>query len=236
MSEDFNGFAGIAKATTLPNLFFAAVLPEMDRPEQLLAFLWVSRITQDRRGDERFASEAEIWAFPGAARSFERLANGREGLTAGLAACLASRALVSVTVMGEADEEQLFFVNNPSSRRTIARARSGQVELRPAAVVVRDRSPDERPNIFRLYEEHIGTITPMVGDRLIEAEERYPADWVEDAFREAAELNTRNWRYIERILQRWAEEGREHETAGRDPLEDDRQRYLGGFEHVVRFR
>jgi DNA replication protein len=141
-----------------------------------------------------------------------------------------------VTVAGEEGEERLYLVNNPASRRTIARARSGQVQLRPAVVVVRDRSPEERPNIFRLYEEHIGTITPLVGDRLLEAEERYPADWIEDAFREAAELNHRSWRYIERILQRWAEEGRAHETAERDPVEDDKQRYLGGFEHIVRYR
>ena len=40
----------------------------------------------------------------------------------------------------------------------------------------------------------------MVGERLLEAEETYPAEWIEDAFREAAELNVRNWRYIERIL------------------------------------
>jgi DNA replication protein len=236
VSEGFNGFPGVAKATAIPNLFFAALLPEMERADELLAFLYVSRITQDRRGDERFASEAEVWAFPGAARSFERMGGGREGLALGLDSCIASRSLVSVTVAGEEGEERLFLVNNPASRRTIARARSGQVQLRPAVVVVRDRSPEERANIFRLYEEHIGTITPLVGDRLLEAEERYPADWVEDAFREAAELNHRSWRYIERILQRWAEEGRAHETAERDPLEDDKQRYLGGFEHIVRYR
>ncbi|WP_343388310.1 DnaD domain protein [Candidatus Amarobacter glycogenicus] len=68
----------------------------------------------------------------------------------------------------------------------------------------------------------------MVGDRLVEAEDLYPAEWIEDAFREAAELNARNWRYIEKILGNWAEEGRPNETPGRDSLEDRKRRYLGG--------
>lgn len=236
MTGDFGGFPGLGRGTMLPNLFFATVLPDMRDPAELLAFLWVARITQERRGDERFTSEPEIWTFPGAGLSFERLAGGREGLQRGLAAGMVSRSLVGITVEGQHGEERLFFVNNPASRRTIARARGGQAELRPASVVINQRSPEERPNIFRLYEEQIGTLTPLVGDRLIEAEERYPADWIEDAFREAAELNVRSWRYIERILQRWSEEGRARETPGRDPLEDEKQRYLGGFEHIVRYR
>ncbi len=236
MNGDFGGFPGVAKATAIPNLYFTALLPDVEDCAELLAFLWVTRITQERRGDERFTSEQEILAFPGAARSFDRLAGGAEGLARGLAACLSARALVAVDVSGEAGDERLYFLNNPASRRTVARARAGHVRLRPAAIVRSARDPEERPNIFRLYEEQIGTITPLVGDRLVDAEDRYPADWIEDAFREAAELNVRSWRYVERILQRWAEEGRAHETPGRDPLEDEKQRYLGGFEHIVRYR
>lgn len=236
MSERFGGFPGMGKATAIPNLFFAAALPNLDDPAELLAFLWVSRIAQERRGDERFASEAEVWTYAGAARSFERLGGGREGAIRGLQAAAARGLLLPLVLSGEVGEETVYFVNNPASRKTINDALSGRVTLRPNAVVVTARAPDERPNIFRLYEEQIGTITPLVGDRLVEAEERYPADWIEDAFREAAELNHRSWRYVERILQRWAEEGRAHETPGPDTPEDDKQRYLGGFEHIVRSR
>jgi DnaD/phage-associated family protein len=72
------------------------------------------------------------------------------------------------------------------------------------------------PNIFTLYEENIGTITPLMADHLQEAEERYPADWIREAFREAVELNKRNWRYIAAILRRWEAEGRDHEEPERD--------------------
>jgi DNA replication protein len=70
----------------------------------------------------------------------------------------------------------------------------------------------ERPNVFRLYEQNIGVLTPLLADQLIEAIELYPDGWIEEAINEAVSLNRRNWRYIQRILQRWATEGRGDET------------------------
>ena len=55
----------------------------------------------------------------------------------------------------------------------------------------------------------------MIADELREAEELYPEDWIEDAFREAVGQNKRSWRYIARILERWEHEGRGHGQPGR---------------------
>ena len=227
--SDFTGFPGIGKATAVPNLFFSAVLPRMDSPGALLAFLWASRLAQEGRAEKRCTTAEEIWRQPAARESFEMLAGGRKGLDRGLQQCVELRALLAVSLRGSGIEETVYFQNDPVSRRTIARARAGEVAIRPETVVVPIESGSQRPGIFRLYEEHIGTITPLVGDRLVEAEDMYPADWIEDAFREAAELNARNWRYIEKILRNWAEEGRSNETPGRDSLEDRKRKYLGGF-------
>ena len=73
----------------------------------------------------------------------------------------------------------------------------------------------ERPNIFRLYEENVGMLTPLVADELRDAEEEYPAGWVESAIREAAAGNVRSWRYIEAILERWKREGRGTRSSGK---------------------
>jgi len=75
--------------------------------------------------------------------------------------------------------------------------------------------PSERPNIFQLYEENIGMLTPLVADELRAAEEEYPAGWVEAAIREAAAGNVRSWRYIEAILERWKREGRGTRSSGK---------------------
>jgi DNA replication protein len=67
----------------------------------------------------------------------------------------------------------------------------------------------ERPNIFVLYEQNIGLLSPLLADELKDAADQYPADWIEAAFREAVQHNKRKWSYIRAILRRWETEGRQ---------------------------
>ncbi|HYT33545.1 MAG TPA: DnaD domain protein [Ktedonobacteraceae bacterium] len=67
----------------------------------------------------------------------------------------------------------------------------------------------ERPNIFVLYEQNIGLLTPLIADYLKDAADLYPQEWIEAAFREAVQHNKRNWSYISAILRRWETEGRQ---------------------------
>ena len=62
--------------------------------------------------------------------------------------------------------------------------------------------------IFKLYEENIGLITPLVAESLAEAETRYSSQWVLEAFKLATTRNKRSWAYISRILERWFIEGK----------------------------
>jgi DNA replication protein len=84
----------------------------------------------------------------------------------------------------------------------------------------------ERPNIFRLYEENMGPLTPLISEALQEAEKTYASEWIEDAMRIAVKKNVRNWRYVEAILKSWQEKGRD-DTNRRDS-EKDRRRYIEG--------
>jgi DNA replication protein len=79
----------------------------------------------------------------------------------------------------------------------------------PHSVLRNLRIVVERPSIYSLYEQNIGLLTPILAERLQDAEGRYPVDWIEAAFEEAVTNNKRNWRYIERILERWAAEGKQ---------------------------
>ena len=71
----------------------------------------------------------------------------------------------------------------------------------------------ERPNIFRLYEENIGMLTPMIAEELLDAEQVYPKQWIQDAMREAVLNGAHSWRYVEAILKRWQREGRKHKPS-----------------------
>jgi DNA replication protein len=94
--------------------------------------------------------------------------------------------------------------------------------------------PPPPTNIFALYEQNIALITPMIAEELKEAEKLYPPQWVEDAFKEAVTLNKRSWKYIARILERWASEGKDSGEYKRDIKKDDPDKYIKGkYGHLV---
>ena len=74
--------------------------------------------------------------------------------------------------------------------------------------VIENNNPTE--NIFSLYENNIGTLNPLITEELKYAQQRYPDDWINEAFREAVKNNARSWRYIESILENWQVNGRSH--------------------------
>jgi DnaD/phage-associated family protein len=89
-------------------------------------------------------------------------------------------------------------------------------------------------NIFALYEQNIGMIQSTIVEELKEAEKIYPPQWIEEAFKEAAMLNKRSWRYIARILERWASEGKDSGEYQRDTKKDGPDKYVKGkYGHLV---
>jgi DnaD/phage-associated family protein len=89
----------------------------------------------------------------------------------------------------------------------------------PAALWHGDHAPrvePERPTVFRLYEQNIGLLSPLIAEQLVRALEKYPREWIEDAIGEAAAYNKRSLRYIQRILQNWATNGRGDQRAESD--------------------
>ena len=111
------------------------------------------------------------------------------------------------------------------------------------APMYRDRQPPTRLpspggqaiNVFALYEQNIGMITPIIAEELKEAEKLYPPQWIEEAFKEAVTLNKRSWKYIARILERWASEGKDSGEYKRDIKKDGPDKYIKGrYGHLVK--
>ncbi len=133
----------------------------------------------------------------------------------------------------------LFFFNNEAGRRSLARQVESSEELFPeVGLDSRPRGPAPKPNIFALYEDNIGTLSPMLAEQLKEAEDRYPWAWVREAFQIAVMENKRSWRYIAGILRRWGSEGKdgrsvegkEHGKSGRHPAQNQRQKHIEEYE------
>ncbi|MCJ7654855.1 MAG: DnaD domain protein, partial [Dehalococcoidia bacterium] len=132
--------------------------------------------------------------------------------------------------------EDAYFISSETAKEAISKIQQGefpQLVLAPRKGEGAETAPP--PGIFSLYEQNIGMLTPMIAEELQDAEKLYPAEWIESAFKEAVALNKRSWKYIARILERWAIEGKDDGKPGRDfKKEDDREKYIRGkYGHMV---
>jgi DNA replication protein len=225
--KGFTGFpAGKQPTTPVPNLFFSEVLPQIDHLGELKVTLHVFWLLAQRGGERPCVSGEELAAD-------RRLLAGlpasgmtpAEALRDALDRAAVRRTLLRVTTGEETTRRDWYFVNSDKGRQAVDDLLAGTWSPAEPEQPLHLRA--ERPNVFVLYEQNIGPLTPLLAEELMEAEDTYPAAWIEDAFREAVELNKRSWRYVQRILERWAAEGREDETARRG-TERDRRRFIEG--------
>ena len=217
----FAGFTdGKMRLTRLPAQFFSDLLPEIDDLGELKVTLYALWFLERMEGKARFLTDED---FTGEARLLKDL--GEDGLKDALERAVQRGTFLRVMVKDAEEEEALYFLNSPRGRAAVQAIQRGAwnpLEGERAGVSLEV----ERPNIFRLYEQNIGPLTPLIGEVLQEAEQTYPQAWIEEAFRIAVEKNVRRWKYIEAILKSWQEEGRD-ETNRRDSAKD-RRRYVEG--------
>jgi DNA replication protein len=122
-----------------------------------------------------------------------------------------SRKVVNELQGGQMVPVRLFNVVEEQSAQESEMAQTAviQTNTNGAAVARTVQVQVERPNIFVLYEQNIGLLSPLIADHLKDAADQYPQEWIEAAFREAVQHNKRNWSYISAILRRWETEGRQ---------------------------
>ncbi len=225
----FAGFPAGARATVIPNLFFSAVLGEIEDPAELVVSCYLFFALGRRRGYPRFMTREDLLAEAPLRRAAARLEGGaeeviRRGLEAAVNRGTVLRARTTPVKVSESAVE-LYLIHTEAAREALLSGRLAGIELSPAPEPLPDDLP---PSIYALYEENIGTISPLIAHELREAEASYPPGWIVAAFREAVAMNKRNWRYIARILERWRAEGRTDATAGRDLPGAARHRDLEG--------
>jgi DNA replication protein len=225
--KGFAGFpAGKQPYTPVPSLFFSELLPNIDHLGELKVTLHVFWLLTQKKGEWRYVSGKELAAdrrlLSGLASP---ISSPEEALRDALERAVARGTLLRVSTGEGADQRDWYFVNSEKGRQAVDELLAGK--WTPAEPGQQVYLRTHRPNIFVLYEQNIGPLTPLLAEELMEAEDAYPSSWVEDAFREAVELNKRSWRYIQRILERWAAEGKEDEASRRADGRD-RRRFIEG--------
>lgn len=202
----FKGFSSNENdSIPVPAAFFTDLLPSIDHLGELRISLYVFW-NLDRQLKEpgylalsEMLKDAQLMQIFGSTRN-EQEQNLHDALDR---ACLRGTLLEA-----RLDNDSYYFMNTPKGKA----AREGLINekwLPNEEKHVQVRLTAQRPNIFTLYEQNIGPLTPMLSETLQEAEDSYPEEWIADAIKIAITRNARNWRFIDAILRSWKEKGRD---------------------------
>jgi DNA replication protein len=234
--KKFEGFPARMEFTSLPNLFFSRLLPEISNMAELKVTLHVMAVLYSKKGHPRFVSYGELLGNASLMQSLKSEGETPdEVLRQALKIASERGTLLNLALDRDGAAEDVYFLNDKSGRQTVAKIQSGELHLyglKAAAPYVGAETP---PDIFTLYEQNIGILTPMIADELREAARVYPEGWIRDAIKEAVNQNIRKKSYILAILERWSSEGRSDGAYPRHPKKADPDRYFKGkYGHMVR--
>lgn len=211
---EFKGFPpGRVDWTRLPALFFRELLPLIDDLAELKVTLYVLWALQQVEGDYRYLQRADFLADEALRTGLRRLGEVERVLDDALAKAVRRGSLLMIDVRFETGPERLYFVNSERGRAAVDQIKMGnwtQGLERPVRIL------PQRPNAYKLYEDNIGTLTPMIAEKLRHAEEEYSTQWLVEAIETAISNNALSWRYIETVLEsRKRGGGRPDETSQR---------------------
>jgi DNA replication protein len=202
----FKGFTDSETFTQLPDAFFEHLLKEIKDADELkvtLHFLW--RV-EHMEGPFRALSKMDF--------EVKELGLSAEEIKSGLEKAVKRGSLLKV----QKEAVVFFLLNSLRGQAAVQAIQDGEWNPKAGSVA------QERPNIFKLYEDHIGPLTPLIADALKDAEDLYPEEWFPDVIEIAVRNNKRNWKYCEAILKRWKEEGRHGQKNQRNAVKSS-ERY-----------
>jgi DNA replication protein len=234
--KKFDGFPARMEFTSLPNLFFTALLPQISDMAELKTTLHIFETLYRKKGYPRFTTYRELLGNTSLMGSLKGGAKPPDGvLRDALEAATKRGTILHIVLDRDGAAEDVYFLNSARDRQVVAKIQEGELRLsglkagKPVYV-----ETEEQPDVFTLYEQNIGMLTPMIADELREAEKLYPESWIKDAIKEAVNHSKHKWSYISAILERWATEGKSDGTHKRDSKTDPDKYIKGKYGHIVR--
>ncbi len=220
----------------IPDLFFTDLLPQIDDLAELKLTLHCFWLLNEQ--NNKYLRGADLRADRILLDSLtldNDLRTPEQALEDALARAATRNTLLRLDVDLGAEQgdvpvvrEDWYFINTVKGREAIALIRQGRLHEVQSALPDEARLRVQRPNIFVLYEQNIGALTPLIADQLRDMEKTYAPAWITEAFEIAVSRNKRHLRYIQSVLKRWEIDGRDgesNEESGRDSEEDRRRNY-----------
>jgi DnaD/phage-associated family protein len=197
----FNGFANGVDQFPVPAPLFGSLLEEIDSLEEFKVIIRMLRMIQQKKGHMPSVSFNEVMAD----RILVRSIVDSSGIRRGVESAVRRNVFIEVT---STDGIKMFFLNSDSNRNYLVSHDLGSTKAK-----AQENEPweanEKRPKIYSLYEENIGLLTPIISEKIKEADDNYPEEWIREAIDIAVSLNKRSWSYISAILERWRIEGKE---------------------------
>ena len=246
VNASFSGFGRNTGHTSVPNPMLGTLLEEIQDVAELKVALRGIWLLRRKRGWPRWVEREEFLSDYTLLRGLADCPGGAQAaIGRGLDLATQRGIFLAHRPAGIPGASIHYLLNTDADRRALDKLEadgSGSAASGPEDAARPLGRPDaERPNIYVLYEDNVGMISPIVADELREAEDLYPGEWLTEAFRIASVRNRRSWGYISGILRRWASEGknancrndsggREDGATGRYPQENDRQKFLKDYQ------
>jgi DnaD/phage-associated family protein len=206
--SDFNGFTSTETFTSMPDTLFRDLLTKIEDVDELKATLYALWRIEHQEGQVRFLRIEDFGDF-----------------AAGVDKAVSRGSLLRI----QTGKDVFILLNSPRGRISVEAIQGGKID--PASI--QHISSLERPGIFQLYEENVGALTPLIADMLREAEREYPHAWFAEAFELAVARNVRNWKYIEAILRRWKDKGKDERKDQQDLIKDAKRYTDSDFSEFI---
>jgi len=233
--KGFPGFPdGKMRLTPVPNLFFSDLLPIIDNLAELRVTLYAFWALTQKEGKVRYLRLADFLNDTAFVKSLApTLEQATNVLLDGIERAVARGTFLHVNIESADGKMELYFLNTEKGRTAVDGITKGEWrpnpdEDQPISLLV------ERPNIFVLYEQNIGPLTPIIADELRDAEQTYPPRWLEEAIQLAVENNVRKWRYVLSILERWRLEGKQDGFSRRDSQKELRSQVPDEYRDIIK--
>ena len=212
--------------TPVPDPLLGPLLESIDDLSELKCILRALWHIHQKKGSLRYVTLKELAADPVLLGLM-----GKEAMERAMSQATGRGVFAKGMVGSSTDRTTLFVLNGEAERVALQRAIAGNFSIPEGPV---EPSPGEetvgrQSNIFALYEQEIGMLTPFIADELKMAEEEYPLKLIEEAMRETARSGKRNWRYVSAILKRWKREGKVDGESGRYIKAADPKRYIEDY-------
>lgn len=229
-SGDFGGFIRGVELVPIPAPLTADLLNAIDSLEELKLLLRIINLLNQKIVTERFLTIADVASDVVVSKIFGAYS---EQLTERVSDCLLSLRKKQILLHAFASGESYFLLNTEPNRQLIKKLNFTSVSAEdPPEAIAGDPAQVGSARVVRAFEENIGVITHMVGEKIQFWLNTYGEDEIMRAIEISVNNGVRNLVYIDAILRRGL---RANEKAGQRVAQDsEKQSERDYFEQLRR--